>query len=265
MAASSIKVEGSVRPLAASDHESLLRLDLTATGHDRSIAYQALLPVSRGQVLVRNDEIVAFSLCRPFGRGHVIDPIVAASEDDAIAVSRAHVEAHAGSFLRADTPASNTVFTNFLVGCGMQIHDSATSAKTFTQEIRSHRIPSMGEVVPPLLLHLGARAAWSADIGRRMPVLQNLLVSNVAGPPIPLYLCGAKVSGIYASSVLAGNQGLNVTLMSYEDRVDFGITADPDLVDDPWEFADGITDALVELMDAAGLGKPTPVYDAFAR
>lgn len=127
MAASSARVEGSVRPLAAGDHDCLLRLDLAATGHDRSIAYQALLPVSRGQVLVRNDEIVAFSLCRPFGRGHVIGPIIAASEEDAIAVSRPHVEAHAGSFLRADTPASNTVFTNFLVGNGMQIHDSATS------------------------------------------------------------------------------------------------------------------------------------------
>jgi len=127
MAASSAKVEGLVRPLAAGDHDSLLRLDHAATGHDRAVAYQALLPVSRGQVLVRNGEIVAFSLCRPFGRGHVIGPIIAASEDDAIAVSRAHVEAHAGSFLRADTPASNTVFTNFLVGSGMQIHDSATS------------------------------------------------------------------------------------------------------------------------------------------
>lgn len=127
MAVHPVKVEGLIRAAAASDRESLLRLDLAATGYDRSIAYQALLPVSRGQVLVRNDEIVAFSLCRPFGRGHVIGPIIAASEDDAIAVSRAHVVAHAGSFLRADTPASNTAFTNFLVGSGMQIHDSATS------------------------------------------------------------------------------------------------------------------------------------------
>ncbi len=127
MTASSAKVDGAIRPLAAEDHGSLLRLDQAATGHDRSAVFQALLPASRGQVLVRNDEIVAFALCRPFGRGHVIGPIIAASEDDAIAVSRPHVEAHAGSFLRADTPASNTVFTNFLVGSGMQIHDSATS------------------------------------------------------------------------------------------------------------------------------------------
>ena len=123
----SAKVEGLIRPVAADDHESLLRLDQAATGYNRSAVFRALLPASRGHVLVRNGEIVSFALCRPFGRGHVIGPIVAASEDDAISVSRPHVEAHAGSFLRADTPACNTAFTNFLVGSGMQIHDSATS------------------------------------------------------------------------------------------------------------------------------------------
>ncbi|UZF94849.1 GNAT family N-acetyltransferase [Bosea sp. NBC_00550] len=127
MATHSPKAEGLVRPVAASDYDSLLRLDHAATGHDRSIVFQALLPGSSGQVLIRNDEIAAFALCRPFGRGHVLGPIVAASEDDGIAVSRPHVEAHAGSFLRADTPANNSVFTNFLIESGMQIHDSATS------------------------------------------------------------------------------------------------------------------------------------------
>lgn len=121
------RVEGLVRPVAAEDHDSLLRLDQAATGCNRSAVFQSLLPASRGYVLVRNNEIVSFALCRPFGRGHVIGPVVAASEDDAIAVSHPHVEAHAGRFLRADTPASNTAFTNFLVGSGMQIHDSATN------------------------------------------------------------------------------------------------------------------------------------------
>ena len=51
--------------------------------------------------------------------------------------------------------------------------------------------------------------------------------------------------------------------MSYIDRLDFGLTTDPDLLDDPWEIADGIQDALAELMEAAELGKPTPVHDPF--
>jgi len=71
------------------------------------------------------------------------------------------------------------------------------------------------------------------------------------------------VSGIYAVSVLLLFGGLNITLMSYMDRVDVGLTADPDLLEDPWDIADAIPAALVEVMDAAGLGKPTLVHDPF--
>jgi hypothetical protein len=49
------------------------------------------------------------------------------------------------------------------------------------------------------------------------------------------------------------------------DRLDFGFTSDPDLLEDPWDIADGIKDALVELMEAADLGKPTHVLDPFDR
>jgi diacylglycerol O-acyltransferase len=123
----------------------------------------------------------------------------------------------------------------------------------------------VGELAPPLLIGLASRAAWASNLTSRIPVTQNVVVSNIPGPPIPLYMCGAKVTGLYAASVLLLFAGLNVTVMSYIDRIDFGLTSDPDLLDNPWEIADGINDALVELMDAAGLGKPTPVHDPFDR
>jgi GNAT superfamily N-acetyltransferase len=120
-------VEGSLRALDPADHDALMRLDRDALGVDRAAVLRALLPVSKGHVLVRNEELVAFALCRPFGRGHVIGPVIAASESDAIAVSRPYVEAHAGRFLRADTPSSNTAFASFLMASGLQVHDSTTS------------------------------------------------------------------------------------------------------------------------------------------
>jgi hypothetical protein len=52
--------------------------------------------------------------------------------------------------------------------------------------------------------------------------------------------------------------------MSYGERVDFGITVDPDLIQDPWLIAEGIPAALAELLAAAELGEPTHVEDAFA-
>lgn len=142
---------------------------------------------------------------------------------------------------------------------------STQSSKELTEAVRARSIQSIGEVAPPLLVNLASRAALSANIGRLVPVIQNVVVSNVPGPPIPLYVCGGKVTGIYAASVLIANQGLNVTLLSYMDRIDFGFTADADLVDDLWEISDGVQDALVELMDAADLGKPTQVHDSFDR
>ncbi len=145
------------------------------------------------------------------------------------------------------------------------IHASTQSAKILTEAIRARRIQSVGEVAPPLLLGLASRAAWATNITDRVPRVANVVVSNVPGPPFPIYSCGAQVSGIYAASVLLAFAGLNVTLFSYMDRVDFGLTSDPDLLDDPWEIADGIKHALAELMAAFDLGKPTPVHDPFDR
>jgi diacylglycerol O-acyltransferase / wax synthase len=143
------------------------------------------------------------------------------------------------------------------------IHRSTQSAKELFQAVRARKIQSLGEVAPPLLLGLASWAAWASNVSGHLPVAENLTVSNLPGPPFPLYMCGAKVSGIYAASVLLLFGGLNITLMSYMDRVDFGLTADPDLLEDPWDIADAIPAALVEVMDAAGLGKPTLVHDPF--
>ena len=143
------------------------------------------------------------------------------------------------------------------------IYASTQSAKELTHAVRARRIQSVGEVAPPLLLNLASRAAWAANLSDRIPVVAKVVVSNVPGPPFPVYSCGARVSGIYAASVLLFFAGLNITLMSYIDRLDFGLTSDPDLLDDPWEIADGIKDALAELMEALDLGKPTPVHDPF--
>ena len=61
----------------------------------------------------------------------------------------------------------------------------------------------------------------------------NTPVSNVPGPPVLLYMCGAKVAGIYPSSVILEGMGVNITVFSYLDRIDFGIHVDLDLVPDP--------------------------------
>jgi diacylglycerol O-acyltransferase len=143
------------------------------------------------------------------------------------------------------------------------IHESSMSAKEMNQAVRARQIQSIGEVASPLILGTAIRAVYNAQLIARAPMRINTLVSNIPGPPIPLYTCGARVTGIYSSSVILEGMGLNITVLSYIDRIDFGIHVDPDLVPDPWQIADGIPEALAELLAASKLGKPTPVEDPF--
>ena len=115
-----------LRPVVADDLDALARLDASAYGADRSRVISALLAHSVGRVVERGGEIVGFSLCRPFGRGHVVGPIVAEDDDMAVALVAPHVEAHQGGFLRVDTAQEQGRFGGFLESCGMTIFDSVT-------------------------------------------------------------------------------------------------------------------------------------------
>ena len=60
----------------------------------------------------------------------------------------------------------------------------------------------------------------------------NLFISNVPGPPVPLYLAGHRLVASYPVSAITDGQGLNITVVSYLDRVNFGLVADRELVPD---------------------------------
>src|SRR5262249_36146203 len=82
---------------------------------------------STGYGLFRDGRLAAFAFCRPFGRGHVVGPVVAGTDADAIAVVQAHVEDHAGRFLRIDTRSENGPFAAFLSQAGLPIYDTVLS------------------------------------------------------------------------------------------------------------------------------------------
>lgn len=145
------------------------------------------------------------------------------------------------------------------------VFESTSAAKTMLKAVRARSIQSIGEVAPPLLLNLASRTIQTQTVTGLLPTAVTLVVSNVPGPPIPLYMSGAKVLGIYTSSVLMANMGSNITLLSYEDRIDFGITVDPDMVPRAYRIGELLQVSLAELLKAAGLGDPTPVEDPFDR
>ncbi len=137
------------------------------------------------------------------------------------------------------------------------ISQEMQDAKRLTSAYTGRPMPSVGELLPPVALGALARAA--TPLARWMPVVGNTLVSTVRGAPCPLYVAGARVTGIYSSSIVTLNMGMNFTALSTDDRVDIGITVDPDLVPDSWLVADAVPGALTALMRAAAVGDPHPV------
>ncbi|WEX79167.1 GNAT family N-acetyltransferase [Sinorhizobium numidicum] len=116
-----------LRALALTDLEPIAELDRVAFGADRKVLLARLLACSKGVGLIRDGKIEAFSLCRRFGRGHVVGPVVAGKDADAIAVVRPHVAEHAGSFLRLDTREKGGAFSDFLSRCGLPVYDTVTT------------------------------------------------------------------------------------------------------------------------------------------
>ncbi|WP_228001791.1 WS/DGAT/MGAT family O-acyltransferase [Nocardia australiensis] len=99
----------------------------------------------------------------------------------------------------------------------------------------------------PQLLH-GATTRALLRLGAPTLPLANIIISNVPGPQIPLYAAGIRAIASYPIALLTDlSGGLNITVMSYDGHIDFGILACPDSVPDVWRIADYLKDALREL------------------
>ena len=80
--------------------------------------------------------------------------------------------------------------------------------------------------------------------------IHNLVISNVPGPQVPIYLAGAKLVAVYPMGPVMEGAGLNVTVMSYDGHVDFGFMVAADLVPDVWSLSAGVQPAYEELRNA---------------
>lgn len=115
-----------VRTMAASDFETILRLDRGATGVERRRMLDRLVRSGDGYVLQRDGIARGYAISRLFGRGHVIGPVVAESPADARALIEAALARLGHSFVRIDTSASSQL-GDWLEGLGLQRVGDATT------------------------------------------------------------------------------------------------------------------------------------------
>jgi diacylglycerol O-acyltransferase / wax synthase len=124
-------------------------------------------------------------------------------------------------------------------------HDVLRSAKERHRALPADLMTDMANFIPSSLQALASRT--TVRFAGRMRPLVNLVISNVPGSQEPLYCAGARVEAFYPVSVVVDGVGLNITVMSYEGRLHFGLIADRDQIDDLWSLLDRLGRALREL------------------
>jgi WS/DGAT/MGAT family acyltransferase len=129
------------------------------------------------------------------------------------------------------------------------IHELAGSTKQHHRAMGSDLFEEWAGLFPPWLVSTFSRTSGRLGLDRLTPPLFNVIVSNVQGSPIPLYLAGAEVTGIYPLGPLMSGNGLNITVISHCDRLHVGIIAEPTLVEHPDVLAAGIVAGIDELAD----------------
>jgi diacylglycerol O-acyltransferase / wax synthase len=128
-----------------------------------------------------------------------------------------------------------------------RIHECMAMAKDQQNAIGADTLQNWVEFAAPAVAGQAARLYSRMKIADRHRPLFNVTISNVPGPPFPLYIAGARMIATYPIGPIMDGGAINMTVMSYMDSLDFGLHVCPDLVPDPWILADGLHDALEEL------------------
>jgi WS/DGAT/MGAT family acyltransferase len=135
-----------------------------------------------------------------------------------------------------------------------RVHEAMANAKGLFDAVPADRLTDFAQFPPPAVFARAMRTATRLTGRFNSPV--NLVISNVPGPREPLYAARARLLNYYPVSTIVDGQGLNITVQSYLDTLDFGLVACRELVPDLWDLLDAIVDDVVALGKATGVDVP---------
>jgi len=122
------------------------------------------------------------------------------------------------------------------------------AAKQRFEMMPAELIMDFTQFAMPALATRAIRLATSTRVVDRLNPPFNLVISNVPGPRQPLYAAGARMKHYYPVSTITDGQGLNITVQSYTDTLDFGLVSCRELVPDLWDLLQLCLDEVQILM-----------------
>ncbi len=143
------------------------------------------------------------------------------------------------------------------------VHATAGATKAVAKRAKSVIPVDFPTIGAPWILGALAELYGRSHIANAIPPIANVVISNIPGPPMPLYVAGARMTDYWPLSIVEHGVGLNITLMSYAGTLGIGITAARCALPDAHELAADILSAFDELKRRAA--PPAPVRKAKGR
>jgi diacylglycerol O-acyltransferase len=129
----------------------------------------------------------------------------------------------------------------------IRTHESLAGMKDRHRALPADLLQDVNHFIPPAVFSRAARLTLRLATSRPGRPTWNLVISNVPGPPFPLYCAGARLVAHYPFSVITDGMGLNITVMSYCGKLDFGIVSDRDQMPDLHKLMGWLVEELDEL------------------
>ncbi|WP_324262613.1 wax ester/triacylglycerol synthase family O-acyltransferase [Altererythrobacter sp. H2] len=132
------------------------------------------------------------------------------------------------------------------------VHRKTSNSKAMTDALGARNMTEMSKASPALFMALGAQLYTRLGLANRGvgPVFSTV-VTNVPGPPVPIYSSGARLESMMGLLCLTDGLGLGHVVQSYCSEATIAFTACRKDMPDPEFYAQCIEDSFAELRDAA--------------
>ncbi len=138
------------------------------------------------------------------------------------------------------------------------IRSGTKGAKSEHNALGADVLINWAEHAAPNVFSAAARTYTRLRLADRHRPIHSLLISNVPGPDIPLYMGGAEIVAVFPLGPVMDGAGLNITVMSFRGVLNWGLMSCADTVPGVDEIAQAVPRALDELRCALNLGPATP-------
>ncbi len=137
------------------------------------------------------------------------------------------------------------------------VYGRTSNSKAMTNAIGARTMTEVSKVNPLLYMALGAQLFNRVSIAHRLAMPFNTVVTNVPGPPIPIYSAGARMESMALSLIcLTDGLGLAHVVQSYVDEAYISFTACRDIMPDPEFYSQCLQDSFDDMLAAVKTVKP---------